>query len=44
MDAWSDEVNPQRKADALALIKEVRRLKKELEMAYEGPDERGSAY
>lgn len=44
VDAWDDTVNGQRKLDALALIKEVKRLRKELELAYDGPDVPGGVY
>ncbi len=41
VNAWSKTVNPQRRADAIVLIEEIRRLKKELERAYERPDTPG---
>lgn len=40
--SWSHAVNPQRRIDALRLIEEVKRLRRELKRAYEPMDERGS--
>ena len=36
ISCWSKEVNPSRRALALKLVDEIRRLKKELERVYGG--------